>query len=46
MNEDKEKPPEPGVHGGEGPGVTEGDVETPGAATTANEPDDEDGEGD
>jgi hypothetical protein len=41
-HEEKDKPPEPGVHGGTGPGVSEGDVETPGAATTPNEPDDED----
>ena len=34
--------PEAGVDGGTGPGVTEGDVETPGAATTANLPDDSD----
>ena len=31
--------PEPGIDGGTGPGVTPGDVETPGAATTPNEPD-------
>ena len=31
--------PEPGVDGGTGPGLTPGDVETPGAATTPNEPD-------
>lgn len=42
--DDQEKP-EPAVDGGTGPGVTPGDVETPGAATTPNEPDeDEDGE--
>jgi hypothetical protein len=41
--------PEPGVEGGTGPGVTPGDVETPGAATTPNLPDREetgDGEDD
>jgi hypothetical protein len=32
--------PEPGVDGGTGPGVTPGDVDTPGAATTPNLPDD------
>ena len=36
-----EEEPEPSVDGGTGPGVTPGEVETPGAATTANEPDDE-----
>jgi hypothetical protein len=38
--------PEPGVNGGTGPGVTPGDVETPGAATTPNAPDEEDREED
>jgi hypothetical protein len=33
--------PEPGVDGGTGPGVTPGDVETPGAATTPNAPDED-----
>jgi hypothetical protein len=32
------EPPEPAVDGGTGPGVSPGDVETPGAATTPNEP--------
>jgi hypothetical protein len=36
-NDDEE--PEPSVDGGSGPGVTPGDVETPGAATTPNQPD-------
>jgi hypothetical protein len=40
-HEEKDKPPEPGVHGESGPGVSEGDVETPGAATTPNEQDDD-----
>ena len=40
--EQQDKPPEPGVHGGDGPGVSSGDVETPGAATTPNESDDDD----
>ena len=36
--------PEPAVDGGTGPGVSPGDVETPGAATTPNAPDrDDDG---
>ena len=34
--------PEPVVDGGTGPGVAPGDVETPGAATTPNEPDEDD----
>jgi hypothetical protein len=34
--------PEPGVEGGTGPGVAAGDVETPGAATTPNLPDEGD----
>ncbi len=36
---DDDEPPEPAVEGGTGPGVTPGDVETPGAATTPNEGD-------
>ena len=36
---DGEDRPEPAVDGGTGPGVSPGDVETPGAATTPNEPD-------
>lgn len=32
---------EPAVDGGTGPGVSPGDVETPGAATTPNEQDDD-----
>jgi hypothetical protein len=36
--------PEPAVEGGTGPGVTPGEVETPGAATTPNAPDDDDGD--
>jgi hypothetical protein len=32
---------EPAVEGGTGPGVSPGDVETPGAATTPNEPDED-----
>ena len=44
-DEEKEDgPPEPGVHGGTGPGVSEGDVETPGAATPPNEPDEDEGD--
>jgi hypothetical protein len=40
--EDEDREPEPAVEGGEGPGVSPGDVETPGAATTPNEPDEDD----
>jgi hypothetical protein len=36
-----EEEPKPAVEGGTGPGVTPGDVETPGAATTPNEPEDD-----
>jgi hypothetical protein len=39
-----EDEPEPMEEGGTGPGVTPGDVETPGAATTANEPEDDEEE--
>lgn len=35
----EDEPPEPAVEGGTGPGVSPGDVETPGAATTPNEAD-------
>jgi hypothetical protein len=38
---ENEEEPEPGVDGGTGPGVTSGDVETPGAATTPSEEDDD-----
>jgi hypothetical protein len=41
---ENDEEPEPGVDGGTGPGVTPGDVETPGAATTPNEPDEDDEE--
>jgi hypothetical protein len=40
--ESGEEEPKPGVDGGTGPGVSSGDVETPGAATTPNEPDEDD----
>ena len=40
----REEPAEPAVDGGTGPGVTPGDAETPGAATTANEPERDAGE--
>lgn len=44
--EDEEEP-EPAVEGGTGPGVSPGDVETPGAATTPNAPrEDEDADED
>ena len=36
--EDDDEPPEPAVDGGTRPGVSPRDVETPGAATTPNEP--------
>ena len=39
---DREETPDPAVDGGTGPGVSPGDVETPGAATTPNEPDRDD----
>jgi hypothetical protein len=45
-NEKEDTPPEPGTHGGTGPGVSSGDVETPGAATTPNEPDDDEADED
>jgi hypothetical protein len=32
---------DPSVDGGTGPGVAPGDVETPGAATTPNDPDED-----
>jgi hypothetical protein len=41
-NRPEDGPPEPGTHGGDGPGVSTGDVETPGAATTPNEKDSDD----
>ena len=41
--EDEEEP-KPAVDGGTGPGVSPGDVETPGAATTPNEEDDDSGD--
>ena len=34
----EDEPADPSVEGGTGPGVSPGDVETPGAATTPNEP--------
>jgi hypothetical protein len=43
--EHQEEEPEPAVEGGTGPGISPGDVETPGAATTPNEPgEDENGD--
>jgi len=43
-HDDAPDEPEPGVEGGTGPGVAPGDVETPGAATTPNEPGEEEDE--
>jgi hypothetical protein len=42
--ERSDEEPEPAVDGGTGPGVSPGDVETPGAATTPNLPDDDEDE--